>query len=53
VQHINKERFFLAFKDIFLDIFTYNNYKKAFKAFRLVPINAQVVLNCLNMQLCT
>ncbi|KAF2465195.1 uncharacterized protein BDR25DRAFT_183025, partial [Lindgomyces ingoldianus] len=53
VQHVNKEHFLLAFKDTFLDIFMYNNYKKAFKASRLVLINAQVVFNCLNVQLCT
>ncbi|KAF2471730.1 uncharacterized protein BDR25DRAFT_188384, partial [Lindgomyces ingoldianus] len=53
VQHVNKERFLLAFKNAFLDIFMYNNCKKAFKASRLVPINAQVVLNYLNVQLRT
>ncbi|KAF2462915.1 uncharacterized protein BDR25DRAFT_169034, partial [Lindgomyces ingoldianus] len=53
VQYVNKEHFFLAFKDAFLDIFIYNNYKKAFKASRLVFINTQVVLNYLNMQLRT
>ncbi|KAF2475082.1 uncharacterized protein BDR25DRAFT_176427, partial [Lindgomyces ingoldianus] len=51
--HVNKERFFLAFKNMFLDIFMYNNYKKAFKASRLVSINVQVVLNCFNVQLRT
>ncbi|KAF2470767.1 uncharacterized protein BDR25DRAFT_169286, partial [Lindgomyces ingoldianus] len=51
--YVNKEHFFLAFKNTFLDIFMYNNCKKAFKASRLVSINTQVVLNYLNMQLCT
>ncbi|KAF2470769.1 uncharacterized protein BDR25DRAFT_169395, partial [Lindgomyces ingoldianus] len=51
--HVNKEHFLLAFKNMFLDVFIYNNYKKAFKASRLVPINTQVVLNCLNVRLRT
>ncbi|KAF2469128.1 uncharacterized protein BDR25DRAFT_161738, partial [Lindgomyces ingoldianus] len=51
--YINKEHFFLAFKNTFLDVFIYNNYKKAFKASKLVLINTQVVLNYFNVQLCT
>jgi len=53
VYYINKEGFLPAFKHAFFDVFTYNNYKKAFKASRLVPINAQVVINCLNIRLYT
>jgi hypothetical protein len=53
VYYINKEGFLLAFKHAFFNIFTYNNYKKAFKASRLVPINAQVVINRLNVRLYT
>ncbi|KAF2803098.1 uncharacterized protein BDZ99DRAFT_400340, partial [Mytilinidion resinicola] len=51
VYYINKEGFLLAFKNAFFNIFIYKNYKKAFKAFRLVPINAQVVFNYLNIRL--
>jgi hypothetical protein len=53
VYHINKEGFLPAFKHAFFDVFTYNNYKKAFKASRLVPINAQVIINRLNVRLRT
>ncbi|EFQ91578.1 hypothetical protein PTT_11537, partial [Pyrenophora teres f. teres 0-1] len=45
VYHINKEGFLPAFKDAFFNVFTYENYKKAFKAAELVPINAQRVLD--------
>ncbi|KAF2802047.1 uncharacterized protein BDZ99DRAFT_402138, partial [Mytilinidion resinicola] len=49
VYYINKKGFLLAFKDAFFDVFIYKNYKKAFKASKLVPINAQVVFNRLNI----
>ncbi|KAF2802828.1 uncharacterized protein BDZ99DRAFT_400979, partial [Mytilinidion resinicola] len=49
VYYINKEGFLLAFKNAFFNIFIYKNYKKAFKASRLVPINIQVVFNRLNI----
>ncbi|KAF2811907.1 uncharacterized protein BDZ99DRAFT_384559, partial [Mytilinidion resinicola] len=51
VYYINKEGFLPAFKDAFFNIFIYKNCKKAFKASGLVPINAQVVLNRLNIRL--
>ena len=53
VYYINKEGFLSAFKHAFFDVFTYNNYKKAFKASRLVPINTQVIINYLNVRLYT
>ncbi|KAF2815579.1 uncharacterized protein BDZ99DRAFT_369010, partial [Mytilinidion resinicola] len=53
VYYINKEGFLPAFKNAFFNVFIYKNYKKAFKASRLVPINTQVVLNRLNIQLRT
>jgi hypothetical protein len=34
-------------------VFTYENYKKAFKVAGLVPINAQRVINRLKVRLCT
>jgi hypothetical protein len=49
VFYINKEGFLLAFKDIFFNIFIKDNYCKAFKALGLVPLNAQVVLDCLKV----
>ncbi|KAF2801346.1 uncharacterized protein BDZ99DRAFT_403502, partial [Mytilinidion resinicola] len=49
VYYINKKGFLLAFKNAFFNIFIYKNYKKAFKASRLVPINTQVVFNRLNI----
>ncbi|KAF2804519.1 uncharacterized protein BDZ99DRAFT_397457, partial [Mytilinidion resinicola] len=51
VYYINKEGFLLAFKNAFFNIFIYKNCKKAFKASKLVPINMQVVFNCLNIRL--
>jgi hypothetical protein len=42
-----------AFRDAFLDVFTIENCKKAFKASGLVPINAQVVLDRLKVRLRT
>ena len=53
VFHIDKETFLPAFKDAFFDVFTEENCKKAFKALGLVPINAQVVINRLDVRLRT
>jgi hypothetical protein len=53
VYHINKEGFLPAFKHAFFDVFIYDNCKKAFKASGLVPINAQVVINRLDVRLRT
>ena len=49
IFHINKEGFLPAFKDAFFDVFTTKNCKKAFKASGLVPIDAAVVLDRLNI----
>jgi hypothetical protein len=53
VYHINKEGFLPAFKDAFSDVFTYENCQKAFAAAGLVPLNAQRVLDRLEVRLCT
>ncbi|KAF1349283.1 hypothetical protein EJ07DRAFT_64727, partial [Lizonia empirigonia] len=53
VFHINKEGFLLAFKDAFFDVFTEKNCRKAFEASGLVPINAQIVLDRLEVRLRT
>jgi hypothetical protein len=53
VFHINKEGFLPTFKDAFFNVFTKENYQKAFKAAGLVPINAQVVLDRLKVRLRT
>jgi DDE superfamily endonuclease/helix-turn-helix, Psq domain len=53
VFHINKEGFLPAFKDAFFDVFTKENCRKAFEAAGLVPINAQVVLDRLEVRLRT
>ena len=53
VYHINKEGFLPAFKDAFLDVFTYDNCKKAFEAAEIVPLNAERVLDRLEVQLRT
>jgi hypothetical protein len=50
VVHINKEGFLPAFKDAFFNVFTEANCRKAFEASGLVPINAQVVLDRLEVQ---
>ena len=42
-----------AFKDAFFNIFIIEKYKKAFKALRLVPINAAMVFDYLKVQLYT
>jgi hypothetical protein len=53
VYHINKEGFLPALKDAFFDVFTYKNCKKAFEAAGLVPLDAQRVLDRLEVRLCT
>jgi hypothetical protein len=53
VFHINKEGFLPAFSDAFFDVFTEANCRKAFEASGLVPINAQVVLDRLEVRLST
>jgi hypothetical protein len=53
VFHINKEGFLPTFKDAFFNVFTEENCRKAFKAAGLVPINAQVVLDRLEVRLRT
>jgi hypothetical protein len=53
VFHINKEGFLPAFKDAFFDVFTEENCRKAFEASGIVPINVQVVLDRLEVRLCT
>jgi hypothetical protein len=53
VFHINKEGFLPAFKDAFFDVFTTDNCRKAFEASGLVPLNAQVVLDRLEVRLRT
>jgi hypothetical protein len=50
VYHINKEGFLPAFRDAFFDVFTYENCKKAFQASGLVPVNAQEVLDRLEVR---
>ena len=53
VFHINKEGFLPAFKDAFFDVFTEDNCRKAFEASGLVPLDAQVVLDRLEVRLRT
>jgi hypothetical protein len=53
VFHVDKEGFLPAFKDAFFDVFTEGNCRKAFEASGIVPINAQVVLDCLEVRLRT
>jgi hypothetical protein len=53
VFQINKEGFLPAFKNAFFDVFTEENCRKAFEASGLVPINAQVVLDRLEVRLRT
>ena len=53
VWHIDKERFLPAFRDAFRDVFTSDNCKKAFEAAGLVPINAQRVIDRLDVRLHT
>ena len=53
VFHINKEGFLPAFRDAFFDVFTEENCRKAFEASGLVPTNAQVVIDRLEVRLRT
>jgi hypothetical protein len=53
VFHIDKEGFLPAFRDAFFDVFTEANCRKAFEASGLVPINAHVVLDRLEVRLRT
>jgi hypothetical protein len=53
VFHINKEGFLPAFKAAFFDVFTEENCQKAFEASGLVPTDAQVVLDRLEVRLRT
>ena len=53
VFHINKEGFLPAFRDAFFEVFTEANCRKAFEASGLVPINAQIVLDRLEVRLRT
>ena len=53
IFYINKEGFLPAFRDTFFNMFITENYKKAFKASGLVPINALEVLSRLKVQLYT
>jgi hypothetical protein len=53
IFYINKEGFLPAFKDAFFNVFTTENCYKAFKASGLVPLNAQVVVDRLNLRLRT
>ncbi|KAF1922435.1 DDE-domain-containing protein, partial [Didymella exigua CBS 183.55] len=53
VFYINKEGFLPAFKDAFCNVFTEAICRKAFKASGLVPLNTQVVLDRLKVQLRT
>jgi DDE superfamily endonuclease len=53
IFYINKEGFLLAFRDAFFNMFTIENCKKAFKASGLVPTDAAVVLNRLEVRLRT
>ena len=50
VYHINKEGFLPAFKDAFFDVFTEQTCQKAFEASGLVPINAQAVIDRLDIR---
>jgi hypothetical protein len=53
IWHIDKERFLPAFRDAFFDVFTSDNCKKAFEAAGLVPIDAQRVIDRLDVRLHT
>lgn len=53
VFHIDKEGFLPAFRDAFLEVFTPENCRKAFEASGLVPIDASVVLDRLEVRLRT
>jgi hypothetical protein len=51
VIHINKEGFLPAFKDASFDVFTKAICCKAFEASSLVPLDVQVMLDCLEVRL--
>ena len=51
VFHVDKETFLPAFKDAFFDVFTEQTCQKAFKASGLVPIDAQAVIDRLDVRL--
>jgi hypothetical protein len=53
VFHINKEGFLPAFRNAFFDVFTEQNCYKAFESSGYVPLNSQVVLDCLEVRLRT
>ena len=53
VFHVDKETFLPAFKDAFFDVFTEQTYQKAFEASGLVPIDAQAVIDRLDVRLRT
>jgi len=53
VFYISKEGFLPAFKDAFFKVFTEENCHKAFEASGLVPTNAQVVLDRLDVRIRT
>jgi hypothetical protein len=53
VYHINKEGFLPAFRDAFFDVFTEENCRKAFYASGLVPTDAAIVLDRLEVRLRT
>jgi hypothetical protein len=53
VFHINKESFLPAFKEAFFDVFTEANCRKVFEASGLVPLDAQVVLDRVEVRLLT
>jgi hypothetical protein len=53
VFYINKEGSLPTFKDAFFDVFTEENCRKAFKASGIVPINAQIVSDRLEVRLRT
>jgi hypothetical protein len=53
VLYINKEGFLPALRDAFFDVFTEAICRKAFEASGLVPIDAQVVLDRLEVRLRT
>ena len=53
VFHISKEGFLPAFRDAFFNVFTADLCKKAFEASGLVPLNAQEVLDRLDVRIRT
>jgi hypothetical protein len=53
IWHVDKEGFLPAFQGAFFNVFTHKNCKKAFQAAGLVPVEAQVVLDRVDVQLRT